>query len=127
MEPEFLKFYRIIEASVKLRPEDFISDRETVKKTIIGIKGLAGCVREFAMKALQASGNEFINDKDMPFALASAKIISGSLADDLSDLLHLADTAEGVDPIVIYSNLVRIMETFEEAFVNIKAVLERIS
>ncbi len=124
MDPQFLKFYRLSEAAVRLKPDEFLLDRATVEITVKGVKGLASCVREFGIKALQATGHQSVDVRDMPFALASANIINGSLADDLEDLLRLADGADSVDPMVLYSNLVRVMEVFEEAYVKIEAVLK---
>jgi len=108
---EFWEYYSLLEAAVKLKPDEFIKNSEMRDKSIVGIKGLAKIVIQKAKKVLKKS-----DDKELPLSLVSAKIITGSTADELTELLELAQNVESLDVVVLYSNLVRFMEVFEEVY-----------
>ncbi|MGC8558105.1 MAG: hypothetical protein ACP5NC_03820 [Nitrososphaeria archaeon] len=108
---EFWEYYALVEAAVKLKPDEFIKNTEIRNKSVDGIKGLAKIVIQKAKNVLKKR-----DDIELPLSLVSAKIITGSTADELSELLELAQNAESLDVMVLYSNLVRFMEVFEEVY-----------
>jgi hypothetical protein len=113
---EFWEYYALVEAAVNLQPDEFIKNTEIRNRAIDGIEGLATILSQKARKLLKKG-----NDAELPLYLASAKIISGSTADELSELLELAHNAKRLDVMVLYSNLVRFMEVFEEVYLALES------
>ncbi len=113
---EFWEYYASVEAAVKLKPDEFIKNMVIRNRAIEGIEGLAKIISQRAEELLKKS-----NDAELPLSLASAKIITGSTADELSELLELAHNAKRLDVMVLYSNLVRFMEVFEEVYLALES------
>lgn len=113
---EFWEYYASVEAAVKLKPDEFIKNTRARNRAIEGIKGLAKIVSRRGEELLKKSSYT-----ELPLSLASAKVITGSTADELSELLELAHNAESLDLMVLYSNLVRFMEVFEEVYLAIES------
>lgn len=109
---DFWEFYSWVEAAVKLNPDEFIKNEPLRKKAIEGIKGLVAIIVEEGEKLLGRTTSV----DELPVMLASARVIKGSTADDLAELLELAQKADELDVSLLYSNLVRFMEVFEEVY-----------
>ncbi|MGC8600663.1 MAG: hypothetical protein ACP5LX_06405 [Nitrososphaeria archaeon] len=109
---DFWEFYSWVEAAVKLNTDEFIKNEPLRKKAIEGIKGLVAIIIEKGEKLLGRTTSV----DDLPVMLASARVIKGSTADDLAELLELAKKADELDVYLLYSNLVRFMEVFEEVY-----------
>ena len=112
---DFWEFYSWIEAAVKLSPDEFVKNEHLRKKAIEGIKGLVIIIVEEGLKLVGKTAST----KDLPVLLASARVIKGSTADELSELFELAQNADELDVYLLYSNLVRFMEVFEEVYFSI--------
>ncbi|MFP3262195.1 MAG: hypothetical protein RXP28_05110 [Nitrososphaeria archaeon] len=112
---DFWEFYSWIEAAVKLNPDEFIKNEPLRKKAIEGIKGLVIIIVEEGEKLVGKTASA----KDLPVLLASARVIKGSTADELAELFDLAQKADELDAYLLYSNLVRFMEVFEEVYFSI--------
>ncbi len=106
----------MIEEAVKLTPDEFVNNEIARNRAIKGIKGLANVIIKLGMELF----GEKTSEKELPMMLASAKIIKGSTADDLAELLELAQKAEELDFSLLYSNLVRFMEIFEVVYLSFK-------
>lgn len=112
----FIEYYRRLERVSYLKHEDFIEDREAQQSAKDAIRGMAGCLKEMGKRI----GVVEENARGFALGLVMAGAISATTADDLSELLEYAGSADSLDPEIIYANLVRFMEVFEEAYVGIR-------
>ncbi|MCL4343654.1 MAG: hypothetical protein JRN26_00860 [Nitrososphaerota archaeon] len=119
--PEFWKQYASIEAALKLKPDEFIKNTSVRERAITGIKGLAELINKRGEELLKRRG--ISNELGLPAALSSLRVINGPVADELSELLELESNIERADIALVYSNLVRFMEVFEEVYLAIEESL----
>ncbi|MEM0050734.1 MAG: hypothetical protein QXW39_09430 [Candidatus Bathyarchaeia archaeon] len=118
---EFWEYYASVEIAVKLKPDEFIKNAHIRNETINGIKGLAKIIIKRGEELLKKRGVN--NDIELSVSLVSLKVISGSVSDELSELLTLVRNIDNLDLLIVYSNLVRFIEVFEEVYLAIEDAL----
>ncbi|AKA74977.1 hypothetical protein SULI_00160 [Saccharolobus solfataricus] len=104
----------MVEKGTLVSIEEFKSNRKLKESVKNGIKGLVKLLFQEADKIIKFDSNE-----DLIFQLMKLGLISPTLAQELLDILKIADNLDNVDDEILYSMLVRIMEDVEEAINNI--------
>lgn len=100
-----------------LSADAFLKNKEIKTRTIKGVKGIALCIRSLAIKAIADARPDAM---ELAVELAKAGIIDFAAVDEFAELLNKADAADKLDPLLLYSDLVRFMEVFEAVYVAIK-------
>lgn len=113
----FIKSYRRVEAFTLISLDEFLLKSEVRGEAIKAIKELAACIKSLSKAVLKVNAND---PAEISAGLAKAGIITWAVAEELAGLLKRAEALENEDPALIYSDLVRFMEVFEEAYVQLK-------
>ncbi len=113
----FTDNYKILEDAAMLPADAFLANEEIRARVIKGVKGMAMCIRSLATNAIAGARPDAV---ELAVELAKAGIIDFAMVDEFAELLNKADAADKLDPLLLYSDIVRFMEVFEAVYVAIK-------